>query len=116
LKKETELRRAAGCGTGFTLSSPLPKYVKSYGSMKATIRRVPKLMVVVAGLMSAAGLSWLPLAQETETVPGWSVTGGLSSIRSGYTATLLPNGKVLVAGGEELLLALVHRPNSALYY
>ena len=72
--------------------------------MNGTIRRVSTLMIVVAGLTSAAGLWWPPLAQETETVPGWSVTGGLSSIRSGYTATLLPNGKVLVAGGEELLL------------
>ena len=29
----------------------------------------------------------------------WSVTGGLGMPRSGHTATLLPNGKVLVAGG-----------------
>ena len=72
--------------------------------MRGTIRHISTLMIVVAGLTSAAGLWWPPLAQQTETVPGWSVTGGLSSIRSGYTATLLPNGKVLVAGGEELLL------------
>jgi len=74
--------------------------------MNGTIRQVSNLMVMVAGLTSAAGLWWQPLAQETEPVPGWSVTGGLSTIRSGYTATLLPNGKVLVAGGEELLLAI----------
>ena len=70
--------------------------------MKATIRRVSNL-IMVAGLTSATGLWWPPLAQETETVPGWSVTGGLSSIRSRYTATLLPNGTIRVAGGETTL-------------
>ena len=31
--------------------------------------------------------------------PGWSRTGSLNTGRGGYTATLLSNGKVLVAGG-----------------
>ena len=49
------------------------------------------LVVLAAGLMLArpcAGASF-----EFET------TGSLSTARSGYTATLLQNGKVLVAGG-----------------
>ena len=33
---------------------------------------------------------------KTET---WSTTGSLANGHSGHTATLLPNGKVLVAGG-----------------
>ena len=67
-----------------------------------------KLAVAVASLMSVATLVWLPhlLAQQTETAPSWTVTGGLSTIRSGYTATLLPSGKVSVAGDEETLLPL----------
>ena len=68
-----------------------------------------KLVVALAGLMSIASLVvLLPrlVAQQAETAPGWSVTSGLSAIRSGYTATLLPSGKILVAGGETTPAAL----------
>ena len=58
-------------------------------------------MVAVASLMSAASLVLQPvaLAQQPEITPRWSITGSPNTARRGYTATLLPNGKVLVVGG-----------------
>ena len=54
----------------------------------------------IHGLMSLTLLlcSWL-LAYAQTTGPGWIYTGNLNIARAGHIATLLPNGKVLVAGG-----------------
>src|SRR5205823_4116712 len=40
----------------------------------------------------------------------WSVTGRMTTARAGQTATLLPNGKVLVAGGSGLSSAELYDP------
>src|SRR5207302_6314713 len=37
--------------------------------------------------------------QAQVATPSWSYTGSLNTVRLGHTTTLLPNGKVLVAGG-----------------
>jgi hypothetical protein len=48
-------------------------------------------------LLGAAGHGTIALAQSPGT---FSATGNMTTPRGGHTATLLPNGKVLVAGGS----------------
>jgi hypothetical protein len=62
------------------------------------------LLFLTAGLILAHPCAGAPFAFE--------YTGSLSTARSGYTATLLQNGKVLVAGGynsTDYRHALPHR-------
>ena len=48
-------------------------------------------------LLGVAGDGHISLAQSPGT---FTATGGMTRPRSGHTATLLANGKVLIAGGE----------------
>jgi N-acetylneuraminic acid mutarotase len=58
-----------------------------------TKRKLP-LLVMIAGTLLAANT----LAYGASGT--WAFTGSLHTSRDGHTATLLPNGTVLVAGGE----------------
>ncbi|WP_338068601.1 Kelch repeat-containing protein, partial [Archangium gephyra] len=79
-------------------------------------------MEVVARLAMALSLLWLacgeaprggsgavlrkgfePKALQATSSGQWSFTGPLLTARWGHTATLLPSGKVLVTGGEDLI-------------
>ena len=46
----------------------------------------------------------------------WTNTDALSNSRKGHIATLLPNGKVLVAGGEDLSSAEIYDPATARHH
>src|SRR5262245_23517170 len=47
------------------------------------------------------------LAQPCAAIPGqWEYTGSLSTARFHHTSTLLPDGRVLVVGGEDGIDAL----------
>ena len=59
------------------------------------------LTLVVFGLLTGATLMADPSrrASGQAATPSWRYTGNLNTARSNHTATLLQNGKVLVAGG-----------------
>jgi hypothetical protein len=64
-------------------------------------RHTVGLILALGGLIGAAALVLGParLASAQSFAPNWSYTGNLNFARVNHTATLLPNGKVLVAGG-----------------
>src|SRR5436190_1360581 len=62
---------------------------------------LPRGKVLVVGGLRADG-HYPPLASAELYDPAtasWSITASLGTARGGHTATLLPSGKVLVAGG-----------------
>jgi len=59
-------------------------------------------------LWGAAGHGERAVAQSQGT---FATTGDIATQRFGHTATLLANGKVLVAGGDAVLPGCYHRPD-----
>jgi uncharacterized protein (DUF2141 family) len=74
-------------------------------------------VLVSGGSISGNGSSSIAAAEVYDPASGtWSATASLASARWGHTATLLPNGKVLVSGGytgsSRLASAEVYDPAS----
>ena len=65
-------------------------------------RRHVGLVLALVVLISAATPATGPIrpASAQEVIPSWSYTGSLNTAHPNHSATLLPNGKVLVVGGS----------------
>ena len=74
----------------------------------ATLLANGKVLAVGGGISSRNVTATAELFDPAATGCGsgitgcWTLTGSLGQARAGHTATLLPNGKVLVAGGSAL--------------
>ncbi|NIO67542.1 MAG: hypothetical protein GTN71_00380, partial [Anaerolineae bacterium] len=72
----------------------LHRFTKKRHLLSITARRGVVLMLLAALFFGAAP------PRAAQAAPGtWTATGNLNTARGGPTATLLPDGKVLVAGG-----------------
>ncbi|HEX7516988.1 MAG TPA: kelch repeat-containing protein [Chthoniobacterales bacterium] len=101
-------------GAGLVLGQPCagatPGVFKATGSLVFarfyhTATLLPNGQVLVAGGAFGNGNVDFAIASAELYNPAngtWTLTGGLTTARYDHTATLLPNGKVLVAGGASL--------------
>jgi hypothetical protein len=96
-----------GAVTGAEIYDPVAGTWTSTGSLGAaradhTATLLPGGKLMVSGGYTYTGNSpWISSAEIYDPVAGtWSGTGSMSTSRRLHTATLLPNGTVLAAGGE----------------
>jgi WD40 repeat protein len=96
-------------GTAELYDPSTGQFTLTTGSMTATrghhtATLLPSGKVLVVGGSSGTGISTAALSSADLYDPStglWTATGSLTDARENHTATLLPNGKVIVVGGDQ---------------
>jgi N-acetylneuraminic acid mutarotase len=107
LLRNDQVLVVGGAGSSAELYNPATGKWSATGSMSTarigyTATLLPNGQVLVAGGAELANQTVILSSAElyNPATGTWSATGSMTAARTGHTATLLPNGQVLVAGGE----------------
>ena len=94
---------------GLVLAITAGTFLVSTTGGKATA--APSSSLVAAASPSATPAAATPSASPSPTLTGtFRPTGSMAVNRTGHTATLLPDGRVLLAGGQGLESAELYEP------